>query len=284
MGVQALNHYLINGDSTTLSPSDVASCDVMIVDPPYSEKVHKSAVSVTGSGGELYNTRKREFGFDHLETHGKLFRFVAQASGLVKRWSVIYSDIESTHHFREACQEAGATYIRTVAWIRWSMPQLSGDRPPSGREDLLIFHGHPSTLDYDSPAPVEDLSLYYGKTKGKKAWNGPGNLTHLSHKCLRGDGKHRAEKPLDQCLDLVEWFSDEGETILDPCAGSGTVGLACAILGRSYVGFELDPQWANFARQRIEAYKATGALSDRDKDRLGRYTEERGKRNGSHRN
>ena len=274
------NSYLINGDSTTLSPSDVASCDVMIVDPPYSEKVHKSAVSVTGSGGELYNTRKREFGFDSLETGGKLFQFVARSSALVKRWSVIYSDIESTHHFREACQESGATYIRTIAWIRWSMPQLSGDRPPSGREDLLIFHGgYPGMSEEEGYPPVSDLALFYSKqTKGRKAWNGPGNLTHLNHKCLRGDGKHRAEKPLDQCLDLVEWFSDEGETVLDPCAGSGTVGLACAILGRSYVGFELDPAWATFARQRIEAFKASGALSDRDKDRLGRYTEERGKR------
>lgn len=245
----------------------------MIVDPPYSEKVHKSAVSVTGSGGELYNTRKREFGFSHLDDD--LRNWIATASANVKRWSLVYSDIESTHLFRDACQNQGATYIRTLAWIRWSMPQLSGDRPPSGREDLLIFHGAPPDPDKGYPdwfASVEDLALFYSKrTPGKKAWNGPGNLTHLEHKCLRGAGKHRAEKPLDQCLDLVEWFSDEGETILDPCAGSGTVGLACAILGRSYVGFELDPAWATFASQRIAAYNSGQLLSERDQERLSRY-------------
>jgi site-specific DNA-methyltransferase (adenine-specific) len=53
---------------------------------------------------------------------------------------------------------------------------------------------------------------------------------------LRGEDKHKAEKPLDQALDLVEWFSDEGETVFDPFAGSGTIGLACRILGRSYLG------------------------------------------------
>ena len=257
-------HIVINGDCRVMTPAQVAMCDVMIVDPPYSEHVHKSAVSVTGSGGKLYGARKREFGFDHLDP--ELRAWISKASATVRRWSLIYSDIESTHLFRKSCSEAGATYIRTVAWIRWSMPQLSGDRPPSGREDLMLFHSD----------TAEDLALFYGAQKGKKAWNGPGNLTHLAHKCLRGDGKHRAEKPLDQALDLVEWFSDPGETVLDPCVGSGTVGVACALLGRNYVGFELDPKWAQFADQRIRAALA-GNLSDRDKERLSRYNEGKSK-------
>ena len=43
--------------------------------------------------------------------------------------------------------------------------------------------------------------------KGRKRWSGPGNLTHLAHLALRGEGKHKAEKPLDQALDLVSFFS-----------------------------------------------------------------------------
>lgn len=262
---------VIHGDCRTLTPSQVAECDVMITDPPYSERVHTKAVSCTGSNGVLSNARKRPLGFDHLSP--ELRAWLCGATALVKRWSVIYSDIESTHHLRNEATAAGATYIRTVAWIRWSMPQLSGDRPPSGREDLLIFHrgmaeelGEPDGV---AQGPVGDVALFYGSTKGRKAWNGPGNLTHLQHKCLRGEGKHRAEKPLDQALDLVSWFSDPGEIVLDPFAGSGTLGLSCAILGRNYVGFELDEKWVHHARARIA--RGTEGFDNRDTERYRRY-------------
>jgi site-specific DNA-methyltransferase (adenine-specific) len=46
------------------------------------------------------------------------------------------------------------------------------------------------------------------------------------------------------------------ETILDPFAGSGTTGVACAKLGRKFIGIELDPGYFDIACKRIEdAYK-----------------------------
>ena len=54
----------------------------------------------------------------------------------VRRWSIIYTDIESVADWKRELELAGATYIRTLPWVRWSMPQLSGDRPPQGFECL----------------------------------------------------------------------------------------------------------------------------------------------------
>lgn len=51
---------------------------------------------------------------------------------------------------------------------------------------------------------------------------------------------------------LVKWFSDPGETILDPFAGSGTVCLAADQLQRDAIGVEIDPEYAEKARRRIE--------------------------------
>jgi site-specific DNA-methyltransferase (adenine-specific) len=123
------------------------------------------------------------------------------------------------------------------------MPQLSGDRPPQGFEHICCYH-----------------------PKGKKRWNGPGNLTHFEHKALRGEEKHKCEKPLDQALDLVSYFTEIGESILDPFAGHGTIGVACMLLGRNYVGFERDPEWAEKAQRRIR-----GHLSNGDVDRILRW-------------
>lgn len=228
---------IVNADCRTLT--NIASCDVLITDPPYSERVHRDAISQFARGG----TRHRDLGFDPLSD--ELRAFIAQAAASVKRWGIIYSDVESSTAMANACEAYGAEYIRTMAWVRWSMPQLSGDRPPQGFEHLVVT---------------------WGSQSGRKSWNGPGNLTHLAHGCLRGDGKHKAEKPLDQALDLVSWFTRPYDMVLDLFAGSGTIPLACALLGRHCIATELDPEWAERAQARV-----AGPLQHRDRERVERW-------------
>lgn len=211
--------------------------DVMITDPPYSAHVHASATSQSKGRG----TRHRDLGFDHLSD--ELRAAVHACASAVQRWSIVYSDVESAHKLRDM-----GGYVRTMAWVRWSMPQLSGDRPPQGFEEVLVF---------------------WGQQKGPKSWNGPGNLTHLDHLAFRGEGKHKAEKPLDQMLDLVSWFTNPGDVVLDLFAGSGTTALACSLLGRSCVTTELSPEWCQSARDRIHGSR----VSERDLTRVKRWLE-----------
>ncbi len=228
---------IIHGDARELSPD--INFDVMLTDPPYRRKVHRNAVSMSSRG-----VKTRNLGFDHLSA--ELRRYTARLAARAKRWSCIYSDVESLAWWRISLQAAGAQYIRTVPWIRWSMPQLSGDRPPTG---------------------FEPITIAYGSQGGRKSWNGPGNLTHFAHTALRGEGKHKTEKPLDQMLDLVAWFSQEGETVLDPYAGRGTTALACKILGRSFIGYEIDAEECDKANERLFA----PGLSERDLERFLRW-------------
>lgn len=211
--------------------------DEMITDPPYSAHVHANATSQSKGRG----TRKRDLGFASLSRRLRLR--TAFFASQVKRWSLIYSDVEDSNWLRLACQARRLEYIRTIPWVRWSMPQLSGDRPPQGFEHLLVFH-----------------------LKGAKEWNGPGQLTHLDHLALRGEGKHKCEKPIDQTLDLVSFFTRPGERVFDPFSGSGSVGQACRILGRDYLGLENDPEWQPRASRRL-----VDPLSQRDTERLARW-------------
>lgn len=67
---------------------------------------------------------------------------------------------------------------------------------------------------------------------------------------------HPTEKPVSLCEVYVRNSSDKGQTILDPFMGSGTTGVACAKLGRKFIGIELEPKYFDIACQRIEdAYK-----------------------------
>lgn len=67
---------------------------------------------------------------------------------------------------------------------------------------------------------------------------------------------HPCPKPIGQTSWLVRRVSFEGDTILDPFMGSGTTGVACAKLGRKFIGIEIDEGYFDIACKRIEdAYK-----------------------------
>ena len=64
---------------------------------------------------------------------------------------------------------------------------------------------------------------------------------------------HPTQKPVPLLEWLVLTYSNEGETVLDNCMGSGTTGVACKNLGRSFIGIELDYNYYQIATKRIEA-------------------------------
>jgi len=63
---------------------------------------------------------------------------------------------------------------------------------------------------------------------------------------------------------VMEWvigqFKKSPQTILDPFMGSGTTGVACANLGRKFIGIELEQKYFDIACERIEAAQAQGRL------------------------
>jgi site-specific DNA-methyltransferase (adenine-specific) len=89
--------------------------------------------------------------------------------------------------------------------------------------------------------------------EGKKRWNGGGH--HAVWVCNVELGEHPTQKPLKLLLEWVAKFSDPGETILDPFMGSGTTGVACAQLGRRFIGIEKNANYFEVALRRItDAY------------------------------
>jgi site-specific DNA-methyltransferase (adenine-specific) len=75
-----------------------------------------------------------------------------------------------------------------------------------------------------------------------------------------GNKHHPTQKPLAALLPLVETFSDSGGTVLDPFAGSGSSLLAAKMLGRSYVGIELDARYHAIAQRRLETEQMSPAM------------------------
>ena len=63
---------------------------------------------------------------------------------------------------------------------------------------------------------------------------------------------HPAQKPVGLCEYLIKTYTNEGETVLDNCMGSGTTGVACINTGRKFVGIELDTEYCDIAMKRIQ--------------------------------
>lgn len=67
---------------------------------------------------------------------------------------------------------------------------------------------------------------------------------------------HPAPMPYSMAADHIQTWTTPGETILDPFMGSGTTGVACAKLGRKFIGIEIEPKYFDIACRRIEeAYR-----------------------------
>lgn len=68
--------------------------------------------------------------------------------------------------------------------------------------------------------------------------------------------RHPSEKPVPLIRELVESSSRQGETILDPFAGSGSTAVAAILTGRKIVTMDSDPRWVDMTVERIKAAEA----------------------------
>lgn len=210
--------------------------DVIITDPPYSEHVHANMTSGTAMK-RMVNGQTKRGGIPKVEsTFAPLtgFEFAQDLVRVSRRWALSFCAVEDFGAYRDAV--GAKQYLRGGIWLKPNaMGQLTGDRPAAAYEGIAIMH-----------------------RKVKKQWNGRGSYGYWICNGTRGEkGRHPNQKPLKLCLELVAKFSNRGETVFDPFAGSGRIGQACKMLGRNYVGWDNDKAWVEEGNRRIEAITET---------------------------
>lgn len=68
----------------------------------------------------------------------------------------------------------------------------------------------------------------------------------------RDRGFHPTQKPVEMLKYFIKTYTNEGDLVLDNCMGSGSTGVACKQTNRSFIGIELDKNYFNIAKERIE--------------------------------
>ena len=69
---------------------------------------------------------------------------------------------------------------------------------------------------------------------------------------------HPTQKPVALLEYLIKTYTNEGDTVLDNCMGSGSTGVACKNTNRRYIGVELSPKWHKVAVDRLNNVQANG--------------------------
>ena len=144
-------------------------------------------------------------------------------------------------------------------------------RPLKSIECVSVFYGAPPTYipqKVSNPKGAETRNLY-APSRQKTAFVGQVSTTRefstsgekyeadkLLPKALiefPRDSRpvHPTQKPVALMEYLIRTYTNEGETVLDNCMGSGTTGVACVNTGRRFIGIERDPGHYKMARQRV---------------------------------
>ena len=71
------------------------------------------------------------------------------------------------------------------------------------------------------------------------------------------DKQHPTQKPVALLEYLIKTYTNEGETVLDNCIGSGSTGIACINTNRNFIGIEKDDKYFEIAKKRIEEHLTT---------------------------
>jgi len=82
-------------------------------------------------------------------------------------------------------------------------------------------------------------------------WRYPTQVWKFQRDCLKSN-LHPTQKPVALLEELIKTFSNEGDTVLDNCMGSGSTGVACLNTGRMFLGMELDEGYFEIAQKRLE--------------------------------
>ena len=82
-------------------------------------------------------------------------------------------------------------------------------------------------------------------------WRYPTQVWKFQRDCLTSN-LHPTQKPLLLCEELIKTFSNEEDIVLDNCMGSGSTGVACINTNRKFIGIELDENYFEIARNRMQ--------------------------------
>jgi len=221
------------GDCREVLPG-LQKVDAVIVDPPYSARCHAGHDS--GAAQHRDGSERKELGYSALSADG-VRELAAVYARLCNGWVVWMTDSDLALTVRQALEAVGRYAFAPIPFYQPGRSvRLSGDGPCSWTDWIIAAR---------TTAQNKWGTLPGGYVAGV-GWN---------------DKARKGGKPTALMRALVGDYSKVGDLVLDSHMGAGTTGVACAMLGRRFVGVEIDRQAFDIACERIDnAYRQAPLL------------------------
>ncbi len=151
--------------------------------------------------------------------------------------------------------------------VRPSGFQVAKYKPMQRHESVLVFTSKGERVNYFPIMEIRDKPVKGRVTSSSESsplkYN-DGKTRTYTHKNPQSiivfpkpnRAVHPTQKPVALFEYLIKTYTNEGETVLDNCAGSGTAAIASLNTGRFFIGIEKDPKYVEIARQRVEQAQA----------------------------
>ena len=197
------------------------------------------------------------------------------------KWDSVIPLAPMWEHYKRICKKNGAIVMFSAepftSALVMSNPQnfrydliwekeqgtdfLNANRKPlKQHENICVFYHDSPTYNkqfgkgkpYKSANGNKDNSVWgnfnYGVTTDNDGKRNPTTILRFK----REHGYHPTQKPVSLLEYLIKTYTNQGETVLDNCMGSGSTGVACVNTGRDFIGIELDETYFEIAKKRIE--------------------------------
>lgn len=215
---------IINGDSVEiLKTLKSESVDLILIDPPYN--INYKTNYRKDITDRFCSPILNDANFIIGEVLEDLYRVLKDNSACYIFWSIkTYPDLV------RAISSTPFKIKNTIVWVK--------NNHTAG--DLQAAYGQKYEL-------IVYLNKGRAKMRGKR-------LTDVwEFDRVAGNKQlHQNEKPVELLETIIEKHSDKGGLVLDCFMGSGSTGVACANMGREFIGVELDSGYFEIAKQRLE--------------------------------
>ncbi len=190
----------------------------------------------------------------YIEWFNSLLQYIKQ---IIKPGGniILFCSRQNMWRMCQILHENGFEENRTIIWARKrGFNNTRGKALASGYEPILFWSKGKSTTFNNIKIKVESNRPEY--TNGilkdgitmSDVWNDIPALPHNSKEKVN----HPTQKPIKLMERIISLFTNEGDTILDFCMGSGTTGVACKNLERNFIGIEKNKEYFDIAKERIE--------------------------------
>ena len=236
---------LLHGDCRELLPQFEFKFDMIFADPPY----FLSGGGISYQSGQIVCVDKGEWDKPRTPEEMDAFnlRWLTSVRAHMKEDATIW--ISGTHHnifsVQQQLLKLGFKILNVITWAKTNPPPNISCRYFTYSTEFIIWarksQKKPHYFNYDL---MKELN---GNKQMTDVWQLP-----AIGKWEKSCGKHPTQKPLGVLARLILASTKPGSWILDPFSGSATTGIAASLLGRKYLGLEVEDEFLSMSKARRE--------------------------------